>query len=452
MRLARYRAPATPGAVLAAAALSFFMAITATTAVNIALPPIRREFGVGVSDLTWVVNAYSLVFASLLLSGGALGDRIGVHRVFRNGLGCFTAASAACGLAPTLTALIATQAVAGLGAAAVVPTSLTLVSQAFEPAAARARAIAVWAAAGGAAIAAGPLLGGLLIGALGWRSVFGLNVVAGIAAILAAGPSPGTSDTAERRLDPVGQVLAVAALASLTFALVEGRAAGWGSPAIVAAGVTAVVAAGAFLLVESRVAAPMLPLSLFRVPAFSAATAIGLLLNFGAYGQIFVLALYFQSVRGYSPLVAGLAFLPMTAMISASNLVVGRLIPRTGNRPPLVVGALLCAAGYCVLGLLGAHAPYGLLVAPLLAVGVGGGLIVPPMTAALLAAAPPHLLGVASGVLNSSRQIGGVIGVALFGSLIAGAGFAAGLRAGLVIAAAALLLAAVGAVRYIDRR
>lgn len=230
------------------------------------------------------------------------------------------------------------------------------------------------------------------------------------------------------------------------------RAAGWGSPAIVVAGVTAVVAAGAFLVVESRVAAPMLPLSLFRVPAFSAATAIGLLLNFGAYGQIFVLALYFQSVRGYSPLVAGLAFLPMTAMISASNLVVGRLIPRTGNRPPLAAGALLCAAGYCALGLLGARAPYGLLVAPLLAVGVGGGLIVPPMTAALLAATPPHLLGVASGVLNSSRQAGGVIGVALFGSLIAGAGFAAGMRAGLLIAAAALLLAAVGAVRYLDGR
>lgn len=429
------------------------MAISATTAVNVALPPIGREFGAGVSSLTWVVNAYSLVFASLLLSCGALGDRVGAHRVFRWGLGLFTVASSACGLAPTLMTLVTAQAVAGVGAAAVVPTSLTLVSRAFVEPAPRARAIAIWAAAGGAAIATGPLVGGVLIAGFGWRAVFALNVAAGLAALLIARSVP-TSDRGQRdhALDPAGQVLAVAALASLTFALVEGRVLGWTSGPIVAAVVATVVAAAGFLVVESRVTAPMLPLSLFRVPAFSAATGIGLLLNLGAYGQIFVLALYFQSVRGYGPLYAGLAFLPMTATISVSNLVVGRLIPRTGNRRPVVAGAVLCGAGFLTLGLLDPHAPYGALVAPLVAVGCGGGLIVPPMTAALLAAAPVPRLGVASGVLNSSRQAGGVIGVALFGSLIAGSGFAGGLRASMLVAAGALLLAALLALRYLTNR
>ncbi|MQA87826.1 MAG: MFS transporter [Streptosporangiales bacterium] len=452
MQIASHGAPAAPGRTLAAAALSFFMAISATTAVNVALPPIGREFGATVSGLTWVVNAYSLVFASLLLSCGALGDRIGVRRVFRYGLGLFIAAEATCGLAPTLTTLVAAQTLAGLGAAAVVPTSLTLISRAFIEPAARARAIAVWAATGGAALAAGPLLGGVLIAVFGWRSVFGLNVVAGLAAVLIAGSSPATSPgRRDHTLDPAGQVLAITALGSLTFALVEGRAAGWTSGPILAAILVAVLATAGFLLVESRSPAPMLPLHLFRVPAFSAATWIGLLLNFGCYGQVFVLALYFQNVRGYSPLYAGLAFLPMTATVSMSNLAVGRLLPRTGNRRPLVAGAVLCGSGLLALGLLDASAPYAATVAPMLAVGFGGGLVVPPMTAALLAATPPARLGVASGVLNSSRQAGGVIGVALFGSLIAGGGFVAGMRVALLAAASALLLAAVTAMRYIDR-
>lgn len=454
MRLARQgpSPPAARGRTLAAAALSFFMAISATTAVNVALPPIGRDFGVGVSGLVWVVNAYSMVFAGLLLSCGALGDRIGVHVVFRYGLGLFAAGSAAGVLAPALPALVAAQALAGLGAAAVVPTSLTLISQAFVDTASRARAIAIWAAAGGAAIAVGPLLGGLLVTALSWRSVFGLNVVAGLVALLIARSVPAVApERRERSLDLAGQVLAVLALGTLTFALVEGRTAGWTSGPVLTAAVTAVLAAAGFLLVESRASAPMLPLSLFRVPAFSAATGIGLLLNFAYYGQIFVLALYFQSVRGYSPLYAGLAFLPMTATVSVSNLVVGRLIPRTGNRLPLVAGVTLSSLGLLALALLDPRAPYGLMVAPLLAVGFGGGLAVPPMTAALLGAAPHAWLGVASGVLNSSRQAGGVIGVALFGSLIAGGGFGAGMRAALFVAAGALLLAALTAVRYVDR-
>lgn len=429
------------------------MAVAATTAVNVALPPIGREFAADVTALTWVVNAYSLVFAALLLSGGALGDRVGAHRVFRAGLGLFSGASAACGLAPTLPALVTAQAVAGLGAAAVVPTSLALISQANPSPARRARAIATWAAAGGAAIAAGPLIGGLLIAAFGWRTVFALNFAVGLAALLVAGPRP-QSDQARRghALDPAGQLLAVTTLGPLTFALVEGNAVGWTSGPILVALAAAAASATGFVLVESRAAAPMLPLSLFRVPAFSAATGIGLLLNFATYGQIFVLALYFQAARGYSPLYAGLAFLPMTATISVSNLAVGRLIPRTGNRGPLVAGALLCGAGFLALALLDPLAPYGMLVAPLVAVGVGGGFVVPPMTAALLAAAPAARLGMASGVLNTSRQAGGVMGVALFGSLIGAGGFAGGMRGAFLVAAAALLLGAVVAIRYVDRR
>lgn len=274
---------------LLATSVGFFMVILATTAINVALGSIRADFGVGVSGLQWVVNGYTLVFAGLLLTAGKLGDRFGPKRIFLAGFATFAGASVLCALAPGLAALVACQALAGLGAALLVPSSLALISRAYSDPADRAGAVGVWAAAGGAAIAAGPLAGGLLVDASGWRTIFLINVIAGVMGLLIAvryvdptGPS-----TEGSGLDPAGQVLGISALVALAFALIEGGSRGWGSPLILGAFGTFVLAALVFVVVEGRMRSPMLPLSLFGSPTFSAAASVGMLLNFAYYGQVF---------------------------------------------------------------------------------------------------------------------------------------------------------------------
>jgi DHA2 family methylenomycin A resistance protein-like MFS transporter len=428
--------------ILVATCLGFAVVQLDVSVVNVAIKPIGSDLGGGVSGLQWVVSAYTIALAALILTAGALGDRIGAKRVFVAGFVLFTAASAACGLAPSLDALIAFRAVQGVGAAILVPCSLTLLNHSFETAEERRRGVGLWAAGATVALAIGPLVGGVLIETLGWRAIFFINAPIGLAGILLTlRYASETTRTASAAVDLAGQVSAVVALAALAGAMIEGGSRGFGDPAVLAGFAVALVAAASFVRIEARTAHPMLPLSLFSSPVFSATTAIGFLVNIAYYGLIFVFSLYFQRDEGYSAIATGLAFVPASGAILAANLLAGRLTARFGPRAVVTAGMLLMAAALVALLGVESGTSYWALAAQLTALGFGLGLAVPVFTAELLGAAPRERSGVASGALNSARQSGSVVGVALFGSLIAG-DLVGGLHVALAISLALALACA----------
>ena len=429
-----------------ATSLGFGVVQLDVSVVNVAVKPIGEQLGGSVSGLQWVVGAYTVAFAALILSAGALGDRIGAKRVFTAGFVLFTAASVACGLAPTMPFLIGARAVQGVGAAVLVPCSLALLSHAYPEARARSRAVGLWAAGASVGLSAGPLVGGLLIAGLGWRSIFFINVPLGVGAIwLTMRHATETTRSPERGVDLPGQTMAIVALLVLAAATVEGGRRGFTDAFVLGGYVLALVATAGFLFVEAHREKPMLPLRLFRSRMFSVTATIGLVINIAFYGLIFVLSLYFQSVRHYSPLVTGLAFAPMTAIVFLANVTSGRFVSAYGTRLVLVGSALLVAISLVALQIVPAGAGYLAMVLPLLALGYGLGVIVPAMTSALLGSVEASWSGIAAGTLNTGRQTGSVLGVALFGSLAA-IGLTAGLRITLVTSAVlALIVAALGA-------
>jgi DHA2 family methylenomycin A resistance protein-like MFS transporter len=432
------------GLTLAATSLGFAVVQLDVSVVNVAIKPIGAALGGDVSALQWVVNAYTVAFAALILSAGALGDRIGAKRVFIAGFSLFTAASAVCGLAPVLGVLIAARALQGAGAALLVPCSLTLLNHAYPEARERSRAIGRWAVGASAALSAGPLVGGVLTATLGWRAIFFSNAPIGLTGILlTARYAPETTRSHDRGIDPWGQLTAIACLTLLAAATIRGGTEGFASGPVLAGYGAAAAAGVAFLAIEARRARPMLPLRLFRCPTFGANTAIGLLINIAFYGLIFVFSLFFQRAQHFSALQAGLAFAPMTGAIMAANAVAGGLEQRLGSRAVMAGGALLMAGGTVALEGIGTHTAFPALVAQLVALGFGLGLIVPVMTASLLGSVERSRSGIASGTLNTARQTGSVIGVALFGSLIAGGRLVDGLHVALGIAAALSLGVAV---------
>jgi MFS transporter, DHA2 family, methylenomycin A resistance protein len=403
---------------LLAMSLGFAVVQLDVSVVNVAVRPIGQALGGDVAVLQWIVSAYTIAFAAFILSAGALGDRIGARRVFVAGFALFTAASAACGLAPGVGVLVAARAVQELGAAVLVPCSLILLNHAFPAPAARARAVGLWAAGASVALSGGPLVGGVLIAALGWRAIFFINVPIGLAGIWLTLRHAEETPRAERRgLDLPGQVTAVIALAALAAATIEGGRAGWTAPGVLAGYGVAVAALAAFLVIEARGARPMLPLGLFRSRTFSAAAAMGLLLNIAVYGLLFVLSLFFQEAQGRSALGAGLAFAPMTGVVMGANVGAGALAARFGVRKVIAAGAALAAAGCAGLLGVGAETPYAAMAGQLVAVGAGVGLVVPLMTSELLGSVDRSRSGLASGTLNTMRQTGSVIGVALLGAL-----------------------------------
>lgn len=453
MSLPGNAAARAPRIALLAICLGYFMVILDTTVVNVALVDIQRQLGATVSALQWVVDGYVLVFASLLLTAGALGDRLGGKRVFVAGLALFTLASALCSVSPTLGALQASRAVQGIGAALLVPASLALLSHAFPVAEQRSRAIGIWGGVAGVAAALGPVVGGLLVHVFGWRSVFLVNVPVGALAILLTlryVPTP--PRLRQRGADLAGQVAGIAALGLLTFACIEGGSLGWRSPAIAGAFVGAALAAALFVRAERRTASPMLPLGLFRSPTFSAASTVGLLLNFAIYGELFCLSLYFQQVRGDSALVTGLALLPLVSCLAIGSYISGRAAARFGPRVPMAAGQAIGGAGLLALVLVGGGTDYAALCIPLAASGFGMALAMPAMTSAVIDAAPRERAGVASAALNAARQVGTVIGVALLGSLVADrAQFLPGFHVAMAIAAAAFLCGCVLTLAVVHR-
>jgi len=440
------------GLALVVICLGYFMVIVDTTVVNVALPAIGRDLHGGVTGLQWVVDAYTLSFAGLLLTGGALAERLGGRRVFGGGLTIFGAASAACGLAPGLGILVAARLVQGAGAALLVPSSLVLLQAAYPTRAGRARAFGAWGAIAGVGAAAGPIIGGLLVTAWSWRGVFFLNLPFALAAMALAGRAAPPTGRRARDVDLPGQLLGIAGLGLLTWSLVRAGQAGWTSPPVLAGLALAAAAGAGFVGAEHRAADPMLPLPLLRRPAFAAGSAVGLLINLGFYGQLFLMSLYLQDDRGYSALAAGLALLPEAALLIVASTASGRIMARTGPRPPMLAGLVLGGAGLLGLAVAGAHTSYALLVAPMAAAGFGMALTMPAATASVIEAAPADRGGIASGVINAARQSGGVLGVALLGSMVhARAAFLPGLHAGLVIAAGAFLAGAVITYRGVAR-
>ncbi|GAA2077659.1 MFS transporter [Streptomyces albiaxialis] len=433
-------APAPRLPALLAALLGFFVITIDVSAVNIALPAVGEGLDGGMAGLQWVVDSYTLMFAALMLSAGSLSDRIGARRAYGWGLGLFTAASLACGLAPTMGALIAARVAQGAAAAVMMPTSLALIRQAYAEAGERARAVALWTAAGAVALAAGPVLGGLLTSALSWRAVFFINLpvgVLGVALLARVARSP-------RRpapLDAGGQLAAVTGPAALTYAVIEGGHGGYGRPSVLGAFALALAAAVAFLAVESRAAGPMVPPSLFRRRAVAVPVVIGFTLNAAFYGTVFLLGLYFQQERGLSPLAAGATFVPMAAATTVTNVTSPRLTARFGAPAVIVAGLLTGALGVAGLAATGPGSPTALAVLLMVPVGVGGALAMPPLTSLMLDSVDAGRAGTAAAVLNTSRQVGGALSVALFGTLVTG-DFAAGMRVSLLLAAALVLAAA----------
>lgn len=440
----RAAAPPRSGSlvVLGAAMLGFFLISLDALIVTVALPDIGRGLGVGMTGLQWVVDGYTLIFAALMLSAGALSDRVGARRAYGGGLALFALASAACGLAPGLGVLVTARLLQGAAAAVMMPASLALVRQNFPDQAERARAIAVWTVGGAVAVAAGPVLGGILVASVSWQWIFYVNLPASLLAFALLTRVP-ISPRLPARLDVVGQVTTVVAMGALTYGVIEGGDQGFGRPLVVASLLVAVVAAVAFLLGQAASAHPMLPLPLFRSRVVAVSLTVGFMINAVYYGGVFVFSLYLQQERGQSALDTGLLFIPMTALVAVVNLASARLAARFGPRVPIVAGQLLATAGLAALTTVGADSEVWAVAALMVPVGLGGALAVPALTAMLLDATPPDRAGAASAVLNTARQVGGALAVAAFGALLSGAdGFLTGMRWSMLLAAAGLLLTA----------
>jgi DHA2 family methylenomycin A resistance protein-like MFS transporter len=431
--------------VLLASLLGFFMLSLDSTAVNVALPGIERSLGGSTAGLQWVIDAYTLMFAALLISAGAVSDRVGAKRLYAIGLAAFMASSAACGLAPTLGFLVGSRAVQGSAAAVMLPASLALVRQAYGDPVRRAKAISVWAVGGTVAMAGGPVAGGALTSGLSWRAIFFLNLPAGLVAFALLARAP-RSPLRAAPLDPAGQVTAVAALAALTFGVIDGGESGFGRPAVVGCLLLAVVAMAAFAIAETRTAHPMVPLGMFRSRVVTVCVTIGFAVNIAFYGVIFVLSLYFQRILGQSAVTAGLEFLPMTALLPVANLTSARLGARFGPHTPIKAGLLVSVLGLVMLLGVGTGPDRVLLAVALALAGTGLGVAVPAVIVALLEAIPADQAGMAAGLLNSSRQVGGTLAVAVFGALIASrASFLHGMRASVLIAIVVLFAATAAA-------
>ncbi|GLQ88413.1 MFS transporter [Dyella flagellata] len=442
--------------VTTAASFGFALVQLDVTIVNVALPRIASELHAGVAGLQWVVDAYALAFAVLLLSMGYLGDHLGARRVYLGGMLLFALASVFCGCSGNSTMLIAGRTLQGVGAAAMLPCSLALLSHATaHEHALRARAVGWWTASGAIAIAAGPIIGGLLMSVTSWRSIFFVNVpICALGAWLTWRVPETERKEHNGRFDLRGQALAIAALTGLTMAVIEAKPLGWTHPLVLACVGMALLAAPLFVYVESRCTVPMLPLKFFRAPGFSVAVAYGVIVNLSYYGIVFLLSLYLQQVHGYSALRTGLAYLPLTATFFGVNVFSGWLVGRSGARLPMVLGALIDGAGFALLLLLDAGSPYLLMLPAFALLPCGMGLGVPAMTTTVLGAVDKRVSGTASGVLNAARQAAGAIGVALFGSLAGSSNdmIVRGLHRSAWIALVMLLMAAALAFRGIAVR
>ncbi len=419
MEAARAASPTRKWFTLGAVSFGLFMVMLDNTVVNVALPTIGRDLHAGISGLEWVVNGYTLTFAVLLLTGGKLGDMFGRRRLFMIGVIVFSTASLTCGLAASAGMLIGARAVQGAGAAMMSPATLSIITATFAREE-RGTAIGIWAGVSSIAIAIGPLVGGLLTEHAAWNWIFFVNVPIGALALVAARLfiDESKDNSVERRLDLPGLLTSAAGLFMLTYALIEANAYGWGSPLIVGLFAGSALAFAAFVVLEARERLPMLDLSLFRIRRFSGANTTVLLLTFAMFGIVFYISLYMQEMLGYSPVRAGTTQLPLTVLIVLVAPLAGKLTDLIGPRWPMTAGSALIGLSLFLFSRLGLHAHFAQMLPGLIAGGFGLGLAMGPTSTAALSAVPTDQAGVGSGVLQTCRQTGGVLGVAVMGAIL----------------------------------
>ena len=405
---------------LGALAFALFMIMLDNTVVNVALPSIQRDLGIGLSELEWTVNAYALTFAVLMLTGGKLADFVGRRRVFLIGLAIFTLSSLACGLATSGGMLIGARTVQGVGAALMMPATLSIISATFPPHE-RGMAIGIWAGVSAMALAIGPLIGGLLTEHIDWSWIFFVNVPIGALGLvvgrLVIGESRDTSE--DQRLDVPGLLASAVGLFALTFALIEANAYGWSDPVILGLFAAAAAALALFVRLEARQRAPMLDLSLFRNSTFSGANVVALLVTLAMFGVFFFMSLYMQNILGYSAVKTGAVFLPMTVLIILVAPAAGRFSDRIGSRWLMTGGMALLVVALLLVSRLGLDSGFWDIFPGLIVGGLGMASVMTPMTAAALGSVPVAKAGVGSGVLNTFRQLGGALGIAVMGAIVA---------------------------------
>lgn len=438
---------------LVALCLGFFMVIIDVNIVNVALPSMAASLSGGVSWLQWVVDGYTLSFACLLLSAGNLGDKLGAKLAYLAGLLLFVITSLACGLSISFFMLTIFRFLQGMAAALLVPTSLALINASYENKVDRAKAIGVWASVGGFAAAFGPVLGAILTSWFGWRAVFLVNIPIGVIGILFTIKYVKTiiSHHPESGFDLAGQISGIIAIASLAFGLIEAGRFGWLSEIVMASLGLFILSLLSFLAIEHFTKSPMFPLHYFKSSTFSAATTVGLLINLGVYGILFLLPLYFQQIRNYSVLMTGLAIAPLSALAAICSYYAGKLASVSGPKIIMIVGLLIGATGFFTMLLAGKHTHYVMLLLPLMLIGMGGSLTMPAATIAVINAAPEGRAGIASGAFNTSRQIGSLIGVAVFGTIVStSAKFIPGMHHSLIIAGLLFLLGCIVTMKWVN--
>ena len=404
---------------LAAVAFGLFMIMLDNTIVNVALPSIQRSLHMSLSSLEWIVTAYALTFAALLITGGKLGDLFGRKRMFIAGLVVFTLASLACGLAPSAGFLIGARAVQGVGAALMNPATLSIITATFPPKE-RGQAIGIWAGVSALALAIGPLIGGLIVDNINWHWIFYVNVPVGVVGIIVSrwviAESRDTSH--EQSIDLPGLLTSGGSLLALSYALIEGNKHGWGSPEIIGLFVGAAVLLAVFIWLELRQRLPMLDLGLFKIGSFAGANIVAMLVSLGMFGVFFFISLYVQNVLGYSPTKAGAIFLPMTILIILIAPIAGKLSDRVGSRWLMGAGMTILGVSLLLYQRIGLHTGFWSLLPQLVLGGIGMALTMSPMTSAAMGSVPTDKAGVGSGVLNSFRQVGGSLGIALMGAIL----------------------------------
>src|SRR4030081_2352666 len=404
---------------LAAVAFGLFMIMLDNTIVNVALPSIERSLHMSISSLEWIVTAYALTFAALLITGGKLGDLYGRRKMFIAGLVVFTLASLACGLAPSAGFLIGARAVQGVGAALMNPATLSIITATFPPKE-RGQAIGIWAGVSALALAIGPLIGGLIVDNINWHWIFYVNVPVGVVGIIVSrwviAESRDTSH--EQSIDLPGLVTSGGALLALSYALIEGNKHGWGSPEIISLFIGAAVLLAVFIRLELHQRLPMLDLGLFKIGSFAGANIVAMLVSLGMFGVFFFISLYVQNVLGYSPTEAGAIFLPMTILIILIAPIAGKLSDRVGSRWLMGAGMGILGVSLLLYQRIGLHTGFWSLLPQLVLGGVGMALTMSPMTSAAMGSVPVDKAGVGSGVLNSFRQVGGSLGIALMGAIL----------------------------------
>ena len=406
--------------VLAAVSLAAFMTYLDNNIVNVAIPTIQHSLHLSVSGLEWVVSSYLLTLAGLLLVGGRLADVYGRRRVFLAGLAVFTLSSLAAGLAGSGGVLIASRAIQGVGAALLLPATLAIIMAAFTDVRERTMAIGIWAAVGALALALGPALGGLISQHLHWGWIFLINVPLGVItfALSVFYVAESRAESAVRRLDLPGVVTSALALFALTYALIEGNVSGWTAPLILGAFAVAAVSAAAFLTIEARAGHPMVDLSMFRRREFSGGSVTMMIWAFGILGIYFFTSIYLQQTLGFSPVEAGLAFVPMALTVAVFASIAPRVEARAGAHRTVAAGMLLMVVGLILFARLGEHAGYTSLLPGFILFGAGAGLMNVPVTNASMQAVPAARAGIASALINASREVAGLLGITVIGAVL----------------------------------